>query len=248
MTREQWGPWAQCVALGEMYPELDHGIPVSKKDEWAQRIHDETGTSLSTARDRVRVLSWSKALKNKIEAFQGRNPGQDVYSYVLAIEASIIEPSLESFPEYYGPPQTIKVNRARELLLDKTLEGIETGTIASREVIRSVAPLFSRQLDKTGRKAALAIFKSLLEQPGYLYEDARGEIAVSLPKVFAEKPPKLTRLISQIESLSATLDKYQPEYVSHSSTRPTKVKELRKKLVSALRGLERAVNGLLDRL
>ncbi len=248
MTREQWGPWAQCVALAEMYPELDHGIPVSKKDEWTQRIHDETGTSSSTARDRVRVLSWSKALKNKIEAFQERNPGQDVYSYVLAIEASVIEPSLEAFPEIYATPQVFKVNQVRESLLDKTLEGIETGTIASREVIRSVAPLFSRQLDKPARKTALKIFRSLVEQPGYIYEDARGEIAVSLPEVFAEKPPKLSRLISQIESLSSTLDKYQSEYVQRSSTRPTRVKELKKKLVSALKSLERAVNGLLDRV
>jgi len=231
-----------------MYPELDRGIPVSKKDEWAQKIHEETGTSLSTARDRVRVLSWSRALKNKIEAFQERNPRQDVYSYVLAIEASVIEPSLEAFPEVYATPQASKVNQVRELLLDKTLEGIETGTIGSREVIRSVAPLFSRQFDKAARKTALNIFKSLLEQPGYLYEDARGEIAVSLPEVFAEKPPKLSRLISQIESLSATLDKYQPEYVQHSSTRPTKVKELKKKLLSALKNLERAVTGLLDRI
>jgi ParB-like nuclease domain len=248
MTREQWGPWAQCMALSEIYPELDRGIRVSKKDEWVRKIHLETSTNLSTARDRIRVLSWPKHLKNRIAEFIEQHPNHDVYSYVLAIEASVIEPSLEAFPEFYSRPRTAKVNEVRSKLLNKTLEGIETGTISRREEIRSVDALFTPRLDKKNHRVARTIFETLVDQTGYLFEDARSEIAVKLPEIFAERPPKVGRLITQIESLSQALDKYDPVYLEHSAKRSAKRKELKDTLAKSLSTLIKTAQALLGKL
>lgn len=246
MTREQWEPWAQCIALGEIYPELQRGIPVSQKDQWAQKIRAETNTSAATARDRVRVLSWPKALKDEIENFLKLHPNHDIYSYVLAIEASIIEPSLQSFPEFYASPRTARVNEVRGGLLKKTLEGIATGSINSREVIRSVDTLFTPQLTDKSRRVASGIFKSLVTETNYMFEDARAEIAAKLPGAFAEKPPKLRRLIAQVESLAGILKDYRPEYIEHSAKLPGKRKEHKKNLSRALRDLEGAISSVLS--
>jgi hypothetical protein len=85
-------------------------------------------------------------------------------------------------------------------------------------------------------------------QPGYLFEDARSEIAVKLPDVFAEKPPKVGRLITQIESLSQSLYKYEPSFLEHSAKRSAKRKEFRSRLISALTKLQRAAEQLVSKL
>jgi ParB family transcriptional regulator, chromosome partitioning protein len=83
MTREQWGPLAQCKSLAEMYPELENGIKIEEKPEWAKRIARETWMNTGTARDRVHVLAWPKTLKKRIYAFDANEPDRDIYSYVL---------------------------------------------------------------------------------------------------------------------------------------------------------------------
>lgn len=248
MTREQWGAWAQCVALLDIYPELDKGLTVSKKEEWVRKIHTDTGTNVSTARDRVRVLSWPKHLRNEIANFMTRHPNHDVYSYVLAIEASVIEPSLQSFPDFYSKPRTSKVNEVRGQLLKKTLEGIETGTISSREAIRSVDALFTPHLEAKSKKVALKIFSNLVYEAGYSFDDARAELTAKMPEVFAERPPKVSRLTAQIETLAQTLNKYDPAHLRQSAKQSTKEKELKSRLATALKNLVTAVQRVLEQL
>src|ERR1039458_1603911 len=142
MTREQWGPLAQCKSLSEMYPELETGIRIEEKSDWARRIARETWMNSGTARDRVHVLAWPKTLKNRIYAFDLRQPDKDIYSYVLAIEASIIEPSVKNLDSFYnhGSPPDKKANEVRTALLNKTLNGIQINLVTSRDQIRAVAP------------------------------------------------------------------------------------------------------------
>src|SRR5258708_11207763 len=134
MTRQQWEPLAQCKALAEMYVELDQGIPFDKKGEWARRISFETGMSALTATDRVHVLAWAKPLKKKILDFDAEQPDRNIYSYVLAIEASIVAPSIVAFPRFYnhGQPLERTSNHVRKSLLDKTIEGMKTGGARNR--------------------------------------------------------------------------------------------------------------------
>jgi ParB/RepB/Spo0J family partition protein len=218
MTREQWGPMAQCRSLVEAYPELDKGLRLSQKQAWAVKLAEETNMSLVTARDRVHVLSWPKQLKEEIFRFDEREPSRNVYSYILAIEASIIEPSVEAFPNYFNgnKPVDSTANHVRGALLEKTIGGLETGTLTSREQIRNISPLFSRALEGPKKKTALALFKDLVSRKDFQFEDAKAEITTQFPELLEERPPKPQRVIAAIVALTRMLEKYDSRYISEA--------------------------------
>jgi hypothetical protein len=239
MTREQWGPLAQCKSLAEMYPELDNGIKIEQKPEWAKRIARETWMNSGTARDRVHVLAWPKALKKRIYAFDANQPDRDIYSYVLAIEASIIEPSVKSFGNFYnhGRPVDKKANEVRTALLQKTLNGIQVGLITSRDQIRAVSPLFQTELDQPQMKVAVKIFADLVDKDESLFDDAFSQIQTRLPEILAERPPKPQKLIGLVKSLTETLRSYRVSYIDDSIKREPKRRQLKQQLDSALADL-----------
>jgi ParB/RepB/Spo0J family partition protein len=239
MTREQWGPLAQCKSLAEMYPDLENGIKLEQKAEWAKRIARETWMNSGTARDRVHVLAWPKTLKKRIYAFDASQPDRDIYSYVLAIEASIIEPSVKSLDTFYnhGRPVDKKANEVRSALFDKTLNGIQVGLITSRDQIRAVAPLFQNELDQPQKKVAVRIFTDLVEKDNSLYDDAFSQIQTRLPEILAERPPKPQKLIGLVKSLTETLRSYQVSYIDDSIKRELQRRQLKQQLGSALADL-----------
>ncbi|MGA3068746.1 MAG: ParB N-terminal domain-containing protein [Terracidiphilus sp.] len=239
MTREQWGPLAQCKALAEMYPQLVNGIKIEEKSEWTRRIARETWMNSGTARDRVHVLAWPKTLKKRIYAFDGNQPDKDIYSYVLAIEVSIIEPSVKSFASFYdhGKPVDKKANEVRTALLQKTLNGIQVGLITSRDQIRAVAPLFQTGLDQPQTRVAVRIFGDLVETEDCMYDDALSQIQTRLPEILTERPPKPQKLIGLVKSLTETLKSYQASYIDDSSRRELRRRQLRQQLGSALESL-----------
>jgi hypothetical protein len=239
MTREQWGALAQCKSLGEMYPELENGIKIDEKPEWAKRIARETWMNSGTARDRVHVLAWPKTLKKRIYAFDVDQPDRDIYSYVLAIEASIIEPSVRSFASFYnhGRPVDKKANEVRTALFQKTLDGIQVGSITSRDQIRAVAPLFQTELEQPQARVAVKIFADLVEKDDSLYDDALSQIQTRLPEILAERPPKPQKLIGLVKSLTETLKSYRVSYIDDSTRRELKRRQLKQQLGAALAGL-----------
>ena len=244
MTREQWGAMAQCRSLVEAYPTLNRGIPFSEKRIWCDRLAKETGMAPVTARDRIHVLSWPRELKDKFFSFDDTHPKQNIYSYVLAIEASIVELSVTAFPHYYngGKPADVKANLVRGHLLDKTISGIETGLVTSREQIRSVSPLFEERLTVSQKKEAIHLFKDLVERPGVYFDDIRAEIGTHLPELVQEKPPKPRRVIASIYSLSRTLDQYKAEYVEGTSK--TQTKKDKEEFITALDHLRHTASKL----
>lgn len=250
MTREQWAALAQCKALGEMYPELDAGIKFSEKGGWVQRVTNETWMNETLARDRIHVLAWPRPLKQKIYEFNSGHPTGDVYSYVLAIEVSIVEPSREAFPSFYsnGSPLEKRANAVRQSLLDKTLTGIETGVITSRDQIRQVSPIFKAELASTQYKIAVSIFHRLVESKTYFYDDAMAEIETRLPELVAQKPPKPQKLIGTIKSLTETLGMYKAEYVEANVKTESKRKAISGELSQALAKLVDAAESLRSRL
>jgi ParB/RepB/Spo0J family partition protein len=236
MTREQWGPLAQCKSLAEMYPELENGIEIEAKTIWAKKIARETWMNPGTARDRVHVLAWPKALKKQIYRFDANEPDRDIYSYVLAIEASIVEPSVKSFSDFYnhGRPLDKRANEVRTALLRKTLSGIEVGQITSRDQIRAVTPLFQAGLDQPQVRVAVKIFTDLVEKDDCLYDDALSQIQTRLPEILAERPPKPQRLIGLVKSLTETLKSYRGVYIDESTKRELTRRQLKQQLGSAL--------------
>src|SRR5437016_9444999 len=101
MTRENWTPLAQCRALSEVYPKLANGLRFSEKKEWVRKLSKETVMQTATAADRIHFLSWPKLLKERVYEFDPTDD-KDIYSYVLAIEVSVVEQSRRVFPEYYN--------------------------------------------------------------------------------------------------------------------------------------------------
>ncbi len=242
MTREQWGPMAQCRSLVEAYPELDRGLRLAQKAEWAAKLAEETNMSLVTAKDKVHVLSWPKQLKDEIFRFDEREPSRNVYSYILAIEASIIEPAVEAFPNYFNGNKAVDTtaNQVRRVPLDKTIGGIETGTLTSREQIRSVSPLFSRALDGSKKKTALNLFKDLVNRKDFQFEDAKAEITTQLPELLEERPAKPQRVIAAIVALTRTLDQYESRYITEAKGSSAAKKKMIDKFRRALDELIRA--------
>jgi hypothetical protein len=236
MTREQWQPLAQCKSLAEMYPQLQNGIKIGEKPTWAKKIAQETWMNWVTARDRVNVLAWPNTLKKRIYAFDVDQPDRDIYSYVLAIEASIIDPSVKSLPIFYNHGKRVdkRANEVRAALLKKTFDGMQVGLITSRDQIRAVTPLFQADLDPPQIKIAVKILGDLVDKSEFLFDDALSQIRTQLPEVLAEKPPKPQKLIGLVKSLTETLRAYQASYIDDSTKTEQKRKQLKQQLGAAL--------------
>lgn len=250
MTREQWKPLAQCRSLAEAYPQLDRGIRFREKQEWVKKLVRDTGMQPVTARDRVHVLAWPKALKEAIYEFDERQPKKDIYSYVLAIEASIVEPSLRAFPEYYNhdhAPET-KARTVRGALLRKTTEGFVTGAVQSREQIREITPLFLPTLPLAQKRVAQSLFQDFIRKEEKQFDDLRSEIAVRLPEVVQEKAPPPGRLISSVEALTQTIDRYQLSHLESSVPREQTRSRVQRDLQNGLRRLALSAKRLCQRL
>jgi ParB/RepB/Spo0J family partition protein len=249
MTREQWEAIAQVKSLAEMYKELDPGIPFSEKTKWSKSIAESTYMDPQTAQDRVRVLAWPKALREQIFDFQENNPEVDIYSYVLATEASIVEPYARATKDQDGSsPSDKEIDTVRRALLDKLLRGIETGAIKRRDQIRQVKVLFSPALSKKEWVVSKRIFRHLASKGAFSFDDVLPDVQIELPGVAAERPAKPRRVIALMNSLSEILTGYRTEYIDSTSARPTLRKTLRTDFLKALSSLGRAVEGLRNKL
>lgn len=253
MTREQWDPLAQCRSLAEAYPELREGLKFEDKEAWTKRLARDTGMPPVTARDRVHVLAWPPNLKEKIYAFNDLKRTRDVegiYSYVLAIEASIIEPSRKAFSDYYNhhrPPE-VKANEVRGFLFEKVTVGLETGTMTSREQIRGVSPLFSLQLTAQNKRIAQKLFKDLVTKSETQFDDIKAEMKACLPQVSSEAAPNPKRLVTLVRSLQQAITAYDISYIENTTSRETTRSKLRSELISALDDLETSITQLKARL
>jgi hypothetical protein len=249
MTRQQWEPLAQCRSLSEAYPELDKGLKFSEKNAWTQKLAEETGMPLVTARDRVHILAWQKDLKTRIYEFDKHLPSKKIYSYALAIEASIIEPSIDAFPNYYnhGRPLEQTANEVRSSLLGKTITGLETGLVKSREQIRSVSAIFLGKLAPAQKRIAQGVFQSLVREPDFQFDDAKAEISAKLPELLREAP-KPQRLVALIKTLSRNLQDFDPAFIDGPRMSKGKRQKLREELLESLEELLESAKALEERL
>jgi ParB/RepB/Spo0J family partition protein len=222
MTREQWEPLAQVKSLGEMYPETARGISIKDKPIWAKKIAAEARMSPGTARDRVHLLSWPEDLKTQILNYSDEHPEFDVYSYILALEASIVDPAARTLPQ-----QAKRIEGARKILLEKLLEGIEDGSITSRDQIRQIGPLFSTPLTEKEQKTAKPILEKLISKGDFSFDDAKAEVEIKLPHLLAEKPAKPRKVVAMIRTLSDVLGGYKVEYLRNSVKGEAKLRVLK---------------------
>jgi ParB/RepB/Spo0J family partition protein len=249
MTRQQWEPLAQCRSLSEAYPELDNGLKFTEKTSWTQKLAEETGMPEVTARDRVHVLAWGKDLKQKIYEFDDHLPSKKIYSYALAIEASIVEPSLHAFPNYYnhGTPPEATANQVRASMLSKTIAGLQTGVVKSREQIRSVSAIFLDKLTPPQKRIAQGVFRALVSDADFQFDDAKAEITAKLPEVLRESP-KPQRLVAMIKTLSRNLQDFDPAFIDEARISKPKREKLKEELKTALEELLESAQTLEEKL
>jgi hypothetical protein len=250
MTREQWEPIAQCRSLIAAYPELEKGLRFSEKQAWVKKLADETNMPSVTARDRIHVLAWPAPLKNRIFEFDVTDPSKNIYSYVLALEASVIVPSLDAFPSFYNgnKPAEPAANRVRASLLDKTIAGLETGVLRTREQIRAASPLFTKSLNTQQKQVALSVFKNLIRRSDFQFDDVSAEITTRLPELLEEKAPKPRRVTSMMLTLTRILEKYDPTYITDAAGSPATKRKIHAEFVQALEDLLRAASDLESRI
>jgi hypothetical protein len=248
MTREQWGALAQVESLAEMYNGVDLGIPFAEKTEWAKKIAENTYMDPQTATDRVRILAWPKQLRDDIRGFQEGNPGVDIYSYVLAVEASLIEPYVRATRDHTGSQLSDgEINVIRKSLLDKLLKGVGTGGIRKRDQIRQASVLFGSELSNKEWVAAKKIFRRLSTNNNFSFDDVVAEIQIDLPALASEKPAKPRRVIAMMNSLSEILRGYRKEYLEIPKKVAAK-KVLRADFLKALSTLAKSLEELRDKL
>jgi len=249
MTREQWEALAQVKSLAEMYPNADANVSFSEKLSLSKSIADSTFMDPQTAQDRVRVLAWPKKLRKLIYEFQEDNPDVDIYSYVLAIEASIVEPYVRAARDRAlkeGPsaqPSDAEINLIREGLLTKLFKGITTGGIKKRDQVRQVKVLFSETLSKEEWAVAKKIFRRLSSKDNFSFDDVFSEIQIDLPALAAEKPAKPRRVIAMMNSLSEILRVYRAEFIEGGNK-----KSLRAEFLKALSSLGKTIDDLRKKL
>lgn len=249
MTREQWEPLAQVKSLSEMYPDAAKGISVGDKPYWGKRVASETWMNAGTARDRVHLLAWSPDLREQVLEFAHENPDKDIYSYVLALEASIVDPASRAFPDYAKTPDSDKrVNEFRKSLLNKTINGIGLGTLASRDQIREIGVLFSGGLTDEERKSAKTIFQKLVTKSQYSFDDAKADIEVTLPQLFAEKPVKPRKVLAMMQTLTNVLNGYKPEFIDTAMKRAAEKTAVRQDFRKASKDLIDAAEKFRGRL
>ena len=168
---------------------------------------------------------------------------------MLAIEASIIEPSAKVFGAFYnhGRPVDQRANEVRASLFDKTVSGIEAGMVTSRDQIRHVEPLFQsnpesssdescgQDLHRPGGKAEV-----LLRRRRYSDGDAPA-------RTLGGTPTKATKIIGLVTSLAETLKAYKPEYLNVIRPEPTR-RRSKVQLSSALGELAAEATTLKDKI
>jgi ParB/RepB/Spo0J family partition protein len=252
MTREQWSPLAQVKSLSEMYPQTDNGIPISQKVEWTDKIAEETSMDPRTADDRVALLCWPKELREQIYEFDEahRAENKEIYSYVLATEKSVVEPAYKAFKDTMGSENQVedKLNKYRKSLLNKLIEGVNSGSIHNRDQIRDIKPLFDRRTEGGERREARKIFDDLVTKTSYGFDDAKVDLELKLPQLVAEKPVTPRRVIAMMRNLAGILSGYKTEFIDAAATRTATRKKLHAEFAAELNSLLTAARSLKGKL
>jgi ParB-like nuclease domain len=246
MTRENWSALAQCRALSEVYPKLATGLRFSEKGEWVKKLSEEIVMGTGTARDRVHFLSWPKFLKDQVYAFDESDESKDIYSYVLAIEVSVVEQSRIAFEDFYNHQHAAEytANKVRASLLHKTIGGLASGAVSSREQIRNISPLFSTEVPPGKKRTALSLFKHFIAKPDIQFDDLRADISAKLPEALREKPPKPHRVIAQLRTVERMVTQYDPSFIDDAVAREKSRKKLRAEFTKALDDAAAAIKNL----
>lgn len=236
MNQEEWDAVEQAKALEDMVARWraklqNDGLPEEKLElELAKELMRVTGMDSENARSRLRFLRWPKDIRKKVY----RDDSQKRYSYIVEIEANIVEPACRNFP---GIEDTLPADEMRRLLFRKVTEGY----VARAEAVREGSLLVRSRRDKSEAAKAKALFVQVVKKVPYTLSEAREQYLYLFPDEAEKLSYTPRRFINLVRTLCDALREYDGRLASKrikmSQTQTVDLKAALKKL----RPLVRAV-------
>ena len=225
-NRVQWDPYQQCKALEPLYEHLKDEFE-DNETKIATELVRLTGTNKRTINDRLNFLRWPEKTKKIVY-----DTKPDLYWTIVEIEGGIIKPAEKNFPEYF---KKVSKDDVREYLLKKYMEGVVHVATEARKVKYIVR---TTKEDKRQYAYALRIFKKLVENVDYTFEEAQEEFSSEFPE--AEKMIKTSyrKLRTQLLKVITMLRDYDISLLFKTATGKEKAefKEILEDLEITLEG------------
>ena len=203
MNQEEWDAVEQAKALEDMVAQWRvkfHKAGVSEEKletELAKELTRVTGMDSENARSRLRFLRWPKEIREKVY----RDDSQKRYSYIVEIEANIIEPACRNFP---GIEDVLPAIEMRRLLFRK----VEEGYVARAEAVRDGALLVKTRRDRAEAAKARALFVQVVKQVPYTLSEAHEQYLYLFPDEAEKLSYQPRKLINLVLGLRRALEEY----------------------------------------
>ena len=203
--REQWTAAQECYALEPFYKELVSEFGAEDHDRLRRELMERTGLKERTATDRLQFLRWPADIKKAVYEGDGLEDAAP-YWFVVELEAKIVEPAQQNFPEYFDK---VPADDVRALLFRKWQENV----VAAAENVRDAGIIarFKPPDDKRGQ--ALSILADLVEDETLGFDEARQRYLEVIPEAAEKSLYGPRKLHGAIQTLTAQLADYPPEYI-----------------------------------
>lgn len=229
-TRQQWDACQQCRALEPIYEELKKKFG-GKEASIARQLVIDTGTNQRTTNTRLDFLRWPTKVKEMV--YKER---PELFTTVVEIEAQIITPAQKAFPEYFG---VVNVNDVRQTLFNKYLKGVIHQATQARNVSKMLALAYGDQ-DKQAH--ALRLFKKIVADTGYTFQNAHDDFVAKYPEEDEELNSSLQKITLNLSRAVNSLEEVKAQGVS------TFNKKNKEKLRKVIDELQKACMNLLPNL
>lgn len=227
-TRLPWDAYQQCKALEPLYNTLFKKFK-GNENNIAKQLTLLTGTNQRTVNARLSFLCWPKKIKDIIY-----NTRPELYYTVVEIEAQIIAPAKKNFPSYFT---TVNIDDVRAFLFDKYLKGIIPKATEARKVTQMLS---TPPEEKNKYGYALKLFKKLVNNINYTFENARDEFLSNFPDEDKEIDDSFNKISLNLSRAIRSL-----EDVSNIGISELKLKN-RQKLITLLSELQSLAKDVLQ--
>ena len=237
MNQEGWNAVEQVRALEKMISALKADFKRKYKSEedidkeLVKQIIVITGMNEMNAWSRIRFFRWPQQLRENIYKEKDKN----YYSYVVEIEAKIVEPALRNFPDIV---EKISPDKIREALFEK----VTSGYVSRAEEIRDAAILTKRRREKKELSKAKNLFLQFVKDKTFSFSDAREQYISLFPDEVQKPPVSPRKLLNIIRTVVRVLAEYREATLEKLRT------SQKKDLITLLNELLIITKGIIKKL
>ena len=238
MHQEGWDAVEQVHSLEKTVTQLqEHAAKLGKVgDDVDQYVLGElvsrTGMSRANALSRLRFFRWPK----EIRQLAYERDDEMLYSYMVEIEANILEPAQRNYPELFQSGLTAA--EARKRLYDKT--AVENVTKAAE--VRAASVLAKRRSNEAERRSARSLLRKLIDDTALTFLEAQEQYFILFPDEAAKPAYSTRKLVNLCRLVSRALDDYTDDVLARLKKRQREV------FFGAVRTLHTSTHGLVRRL